>query len=36
VAFDSAGNLLFTSNATNVFLSIVETASATLLNVVAR
>ena len=36
VAFDDTGNLLFTSNATNVFLSVVETGSATLLNVVAR
>jgi hypothetical protein len=36
VAFDNAGNLLFTSNATNVSLSVVETGSATLLNVTAR
>jgi hypothetical protein len=36
VAFDSAGKLLFTSNSTNVILSVVETGSATLLNVIAR
>jgi len=36
VAFDTAGNLLFTSNSTSVSLSVVETATATLLNVTAR
>ena len=36
IAFDTAGNLLFTSNSTSVSLSVVETASATLLNVTAR
>ncbi len=36
VAFDTAGNLLFTTNSTNVSLSVVETSTATLLNVIAR
>ena len=36
VAFDTTGNLLFTSNASNVSLFVIETGSATLLNVVAR
>jgi len=36
VAFDTAGNLLFTSISTSGSLSVVETATATLLNVTAR
>ncbi len=31
VAFDTAGNLLFTTNSTNISISVVETSTATLL-----